>query len=372
MNLIVSHPPTTFRLAALISDDFSPLRLALLPILLILPGTRERNIKRLRKHEEEFSKILSQKYIEDFTSIDNFVTTTTTYHYLSQYIGRGVLVRSLYNKNESPITGQLLDIIISGNISNPFMYQIKTPEGEEMVVSSHLYHLHIYEPNNYYVMKDLSVMTLQSSTKSKKKIKFIYKTEKGEKTLNYLGLPLIDFLRKDSLIFQSRGKNKFLSLSTINGISVDEFMHSMGNDTDLKDLDLNYLDNKEEFTFKGKELSFSLSPIIIIFYKRFKNENIHFLQNLIDKEVPITLYSAKDPDLGIPCIIKRVQDSENDALIFYQAIGEELEDHIKLKQLDAIILRYPFILANLKQEIGIFTKIYLKLANQGMQMKHIP
>ena len=54
MNLIVSHPPTPFRVAAIISDDYSPIRLALLPILLILPGTRRRSIERLRRHQEKF------------------------------------------------------------------------------------------------------------------------------------------------------------------------------------------------------------------------------------------------------------------------------------------------------------------------------
>jgi len=95
------------------------------------------------------------------------------------------------------------------------------------------------------------------------------------------------------------------------------------------------------------------------------------MEDLALKSVPITLYSSKDPDLGIPCVIKKIEKNNDQILIFYQSPGEENQEKILLKQLDAVVLRYPFINVNLKKEIGIITKIYLKYSNRGSNIKYI-
>ncbi|MHA2363678.1 MAG: M48 family metallopeptidase [Candidatus Hodarchaeales archaeon] len=372
MNLVVSHPPTSFRMAAILSDDVSPLRLALLPILLLLPGTRKRNINKLRKSQQALSETLTAKYNSDFESIQNYIETTFTFGNLSKYIGRGVLFRDRFNKAAFPIAGQLIDIQIVDNIADPFTFVVKTTNDEEKILPSHLYQFHIYEPFNKYILKDLSVVTLKEFKKVKNKLRFIYENSKGDQTLKYLGIPLRDFLKMDNFIFQSRGKNYFLNLQSVNDTPINETNFSSETRiSSLRELKFSFNNHSNEFEYKGKELNFSLPPIVVIFYKRFKEENIQFVKHLAHKSIPVTLYSVKDPDIGIPCIIKRVQDTSESNLVIYQSPGESKEEQMTIKKLDAIVLRFPFVLVNPKSEFGVFSKLFLRISNKGDEMKYI-
>ena len=76
MNLIVSHPPTPFRIASMVSDEIGSLRLALLPILLILPVTRGKNIKLMRTTEKDFGILLTKKNERKFGDVSTFNTNS--------------------------------------------------------------------------------------------------------------------------------------------------------------------------------------------------------------------------------------------------------------------------------------------------------
>ena len=107
-------------------------------------------------------------------------------------------------------------------------------------------------------------------------------------------------------------------------------------------------------------------------YKRFNKQNIDLVNNLAAQNVPLTVYSSIDPDIGIPCIFKNLTDVNiaiNDGKVHYNMPGEIEEFSIFIKQLDGIVVRYPYYLLVPRKENGIFTRLFMNLSNRS-QMKY--
>ena len=365
MNLIVSHPPTPFRIAAMVSDDIGSIRLALLPILLIIPGFRARNINLLRRTQTDFGVLMTNKYEKKFSSISDFTLNTYASESLQYYLNRGVILISKLDPKEHYI-GTLQKIVISNSIVDPFQLELETSEGMKSIKSKN-FSIQIYEPGELYVDKKKRIITLQSvEVNAKGKYHYSYEYESKIIKQKYLGITLKD-LSSQGFILQTRGKYEPLDLKTINNQTTPISAN----------LDLNKLSSASfqfitynpgnEISLKGKEMKINLSPIIIFLYKKYEKENLSLVQYLIENNTKLTLYTSKDPDIGIPCTFTRIEndDNNNSKLIYYKSVGEKEENSLKVKQLDALVLRNPHKLIQSTKEIGIFTKIFDTLFSRG-------
>ena len=383
MNLIVSHPPTTYRIAAVLNPEKIGIRkLALLPILLILPITRKRNIKLLQEQNKSFNLLLTEKYIKEWGSIDNYRNTTLQQIYYSHYVDRQILYIKKYGFDDEkktilPKVGYVQKIISKNSIIEPYIFSITQEDGEILEISPKEYFIKIYEPNNWYVLKNLQIAQLEHYYLEKSKIKFLYR--QGTKSLkaSYLGSPIIDIFNENKLIFySSRGKTSVLQILTINTMKCPEWIESLDktnkSDYNIKNwnIEVQSLTTKERFLLKGKDQILLLPPNFIPIYKRLNKQNLDLVNSLAAHNIPLTLYSSVDPDIGIPCMFKiYTNEPVNEGKIQYITPGEAEEYSIHVKQLDGIVVRYPYYLLIPRKENSLFTRFVMSLSNRS-QMKY--
>ena len=236
MNLIVSHPPSTYRIAAVLNPKKIGIRrLALLPILLILPVTRKRNLKLLREENIGFNLLLTEKYIKEWGSIDPYRETTLQQKYYSHYVNRQILYLQKYPLDDTKEkilsnvkVGIVKKLVPSNSIISPYVFLIEERSGETLEVSPKAYNIKIYEPNTWYVLKNLQIAKLEKYIIEKNKLKFLY--QNGTKTLKlpYLGSGIIDIFNENKLIFySSRGKTSVLQILTINAMKCLDWIESL-------------------------------------------------------------------------------------------------------------------------------------------------
>jgi Zn-dependent protease with chaperone function len=368
MNLIVSHPPTVFRIAAIMQPDkISILKLALMPFLLIIPGFRGRNLKYLRSQSDDLSRLLTEKYKTEWNEVESFRSTTylkTTYGHFSK---KHIIAENKYNPIETPIIGTVEEILSNDNIIEPYLLRIRTGTEEMNNISLKKYNIKIFEPNSWYVLNNLLVAKLELYEMKKKKINFIYSLNDKKIKINYLGEPLENiFSLKKPFVYHSRGKSSLINIQEINQKPMMEFFESFNKsesfDNNIKNWKIKGVDyiTKEEMNFNGKNLIISTPPLFIPFYKRFKDKNIEFIDSLAGEKIPVTLYSSIDPDIGIPCTFSLEKDE-----VKYQIPGDPTFFEIKMKHIDGMVLRYPNFLFLKKNENGFFTRIFMRLSNRS-------
>lgn len=368
MNLIVSHPPTPFRIAAMVSDLFGSIRLALLPILLIIPGFRGREIARLRTTQEEFAQVLTLEYKKKFQSVNSFDEVTFTRGVLSYYSNRGILLISKLNPKEY-YTGTLKEIKVSGNIVDPFKYVI-VDGPQEKEINTKNFSIQVFEPDTPYVIKGKQIATLKSIEQNQKgKYTFIYEKNQSKITLKYLGISLKDFSLKESFIIQKRGIYEPLTLTSINGEQQIDTLFT-NDPSNLKNIPFTFLSYNpgSELELIGKDMKINLSPIVLFLYKKFEKENLSLIKYLVESKAKVVLYTSKDPDIGIPCEFTNVN---KDNQVFYIASGETKEEQLGVRQVDAVVLRQPYKLIQSTNEIGFFSKMADKVFSRGKKFTSV-
>jgi Zn-dependent protease with chaperone function len=367
MNLIVSHPPTPFRIAAMVSDDIGSVRLALLPLLLIIPGTRSRNIKLLRRSESDFAELLTINYNKRFTSVDEYIHSTFAAETLMHYLNRKLLLISKLNKNQFYI-GTLKATISSTNIVDPLALELET-DNKNVLVNSKNFSIQVYEPESTYIVKKKELLTLKSAEQTKSgKLVYLYEKNSKEIKLNYLGVNFKDFLIENSFILQSRGTYEPLTLQTID--NKETTSNTISSLKGLNGVSFNFLSFNpgKEVNIIGNEMKINLSPIVLFLYKRFENENMALIRFLIKTKTKIVMYTSKDPDIGIPCELTNITE---DKKVYYRGCGEIKEDFLGLRQVDALVLRYPFKLIQSTAEIGIFSKLFDKILSKSSKLQNV-
>ncbi|OLS22854.1 MAG: Protease HtpX [Candidatus Heimdallarchaeota archaeon LC_3] len=370
MNLIVSHPPTAYRIATILQPERMGIRkLALLPLALIFPFFRKRNLKLLREQSDAFSKLLTEKYNSEWESVDSFRNTTylkKTYEY---YLNRQIIAKNKYDNNKPVVIGKVVKIIEKNNIVEPYILEIESEDNKTHFVSLKTYNLSIFEPNNIYVLKNMSIAKLESFEYKKKNLRYVYSQENKNIKLDYLGeiLPSV-FTSNSPLVYHSRGRTNFVKINKINGLSIQDFLSSQDLTSkpklNIKNWIINgqdYMSN-EEIELEGKNLIISSPPLFIPFYKRFIDQNTKFIEALALENITITLYSSVDPDIGIHC---QLNLEKVDGKIQYEILGDSNPIDIKVKQIDGLVLRSPNFLLLPKNENGFFTRIFMKLSNRS-------
>ena len=124
--------------------------------------------------------------------------------------------------------GIVKKLVPSNSIISPYVFLIEERSGETLEVSPKAYNIKIYEPNTWYVLKNLQIAKLEKYIIEKNKLKFLY--QQGTKTLKlpYLGSGIIDIFNENKLIFySSRGKTSVLQILTINAMKCLDWIESL-------------------------------------------------------------------------------------------------------------------------------------------------
>lgn len=356
MNLIASHPLTTVRLAMQIDHSIGAVKAGLMIWLLLLPGFRKRTIKRLQKNHAKFAELLSNKFSQDFGSIDDYLEITfeesAARHHLDHYV-----LAKPWLVDGTAFWGKITNYRLTNNIVSPIALEMETSDGTSVNITKSDYNIILAEPQHEYFTKEGRKVVLETvEIRDGKFRKFHFTKTNGQKysSRSGLGLDLADLDRKDYWLV---------------------FKEGVLQPWDLKEVDIGETFSDSSFLFEdhthtqyrmnGNELAVFMPPLLqMIKTKNWKKDKA-FFNRLKRLGEPVILYDKEDFDIGAPIKITAVSES---SLEFLE--GRTLRN-LPSNKLDALVLDYPFYLINIKKEMGFGSIIAFKLSNRGIQAKYI-
>ena len=382
MNLIVSHPPTAFRIAAILDPEaIGTLRLAALPILLVLPVLRPKNMSLLRRKRTEFNQLLTEKFCEDWKSVDSFVDVSFLKENSGFYIGRQIIAFEKYAKRPTPIFGTVTGTEVRNDISHPLQLSVRLQNGSTMMLDFKSHDVKIFEPGKLFLLKDMTIALLNDFQVSKNgRTVFTYKKADKLFQRGYVGAPLEDVLPSERPIFlHTRGKTFLVSFAKINNENIQQWIMKNSNTSETGmsfrnvEVEVNGTGRQELSILRGKDMIVSVPPFILPLHKKLSSENQLLINGLAEKSIALTMYSAIDPDIGIPLQFRRPlpKNSQVDSgeEFEFRMAGDETAHRVKMKQIDAIVVKFPYYLVQLKAENGFFSRLLMKMSNRG-EMKY--
>ncbi|MHA1669666.1 MAG: M48 family metalloprotease [Promethearchaeota archaeon] len=131
-NILNSHPPSYFRLAALLDDNLKPMNEAILPFLCLRKKTRKKYAEKFRKADNEFKKLANQKFKELFeiNSVSTYLNGLHRKELFKYEIGKDYMYK---NKISDEIcVGRLEDVEIVDDISAPDRYIVLERESNQI------------------------------------------------------------------------------------------------------------------------------------------------------------------------------------------------------------------------------------------------
>ena len=360
-NMFMSHPRTAYRIVAVVSDDYSPVKGALLPFWLVLPNfIRGKSIKKLSKKRDDFSKLLSDRYTEYHgeDGVKSFLEITRMNDLISMLKGRYVVA---YDRIfDDCIEGEVVDIEISDTIVRPLLLNIKTEKEIKKILFTD-YVIHDAHKSENYILKNGKLGKLISwelAEKTKRPTFTFQEINDPNKTFerDYTGKPLSYFtdLIGTEVFSYNDGLDRRAVLTDI--VFDSDFESSkliLEADDDGK---------VKKFEVRGKDVIIDLPPILVRLKPDKKDHQTGLIKSIIDKSV--ILYTKEEIETGIACSITSVDDEK----ITY-TIKDKVSE-IERKKVDYIYIYADIPKFMIKKHISSLDRIMMWIANLR-DMKYI-
>ncbi|MFW9916481.1 MAG: M48 family metallopeptidase [Candidatus Thorarchaeota archaeon] len=358
VNLIMSHPLSAFRIAAILNPEISPVKGALLPWLLMIPKLRNRWLRKLRATEDDFAALLTEKYQKDRGTVSDYSNLTPDLQWYNWWKGQTVCFRRRDSKSDFT-SGVLEDIVPGEYITEPLRLKVQSEtEGQQALPISD-YEILFADVGTAYLLKNGRRTILEEVLSGKKgKPQFSYQTANNTLKKSYLGVRVEDLPKAGQVaLLHSRGVTELVTITEANfhdGFkkSYLKFRTSTGND--------------EEILGRNLILSRPINFILISGKKHWERQRGIF-EWTSRENIPLTIFDKDDLEIGRHCIVQNVGDDNIDI----QVLGDDQFQTIPRERLDAIIPRAPLFLFYIRQELGIGTKIGMWLANRGKRAQFI-
>ncbi|MHA1376734.1 MAG: hypothetical protein ACTSR7_20835, partial [Promethearchaeota archaeon] len=295
-NILNSHPPSYFRLAALLDDNLKPMKEAILPFLCLRKKTRKKYAEKFRKADNEFKKLANQKFMELFeiSSVPTYLNGLQRKELFKYEIGKDYMYKNKIS--DEIIVGRLEDVDIVDDICDPDRYIVIERESNQKTSldSSQFTEKRIIFNGTYFIDKltPLKLHEIKINDDKKKGIINFLDVENNiiSKEINKLKLPLsVDILKNynnSDVFFKERGVLKINKCITINpAMRLDEFKLEFQDD----DSSLKYDYKLTELIIKPKNVYLVISKT-----KSFRTSELKILKWLKQNEIR-TLISLKKP-----------------------------------------------------------------------------
>ena len=357
MNLIASHPLTTIRLVMQIDHSIGAIKAGLMIWMLLIPGLRKRTIKKLQKSHQKLADLLSQKYIRDFGTIDDYLEITFEEYWTKYYVGRHVYAKPWLSQGVA-YWGKITSFNRTENIVSPIELEMKVFNGDIVRISKSDYTLVIAEPNHKYFTKKGHIVVLDQVRIEDGKFRGFNFSRNGKKiSSRSIGLDVCEFQQLTYWLVYKEGKIQPWGLKEVH--MEDNFKNTVFVFED---------ESQKEHQFTGQDLVISSPPIVQMIHAKNWNVEKFFFKLLQKLDEPFILYDKEDIDIGAPCKIKSVLDNDtNDTIELLEGRTQRM---ITPGKIDALILDYPFFLINFRNEMGFGNILSLKLFNRGLKIKY--
>ena len=336
-NIIASHPRTSYRVAALIREDISPITAAFLPYRILGMFKRKSSIKLLRDVKEKAKKILDETYLEDFSKtalkeVQNYYPFLEPY---KRFEGKNVIAHNLITSEVSE--GKLTGLTTTNTVTTP----VKCKVGEKEIYTTD-YLIRQYAVGKEYVLKDGKIFTPSNYAITKKK-EVIIAGDIGSKKVT-VKMPQLGVPKK---FFDEQVGNHFYFYKDGSRI-LGKLIAIEGEESWRESSFLIEVENEEK-KLRLKEVVLGFLPFGIQYRKSKSPLEVELIQSLQGERV--ILYTKDNYDIATPGILKKVDEK---SLVLQDKDGEHT---FSLRSLEMLFSYENSFELYQKSHLSIFDKI---------------
>jgi len=353
-NMFMSHPRTAYRIIAVVSDDYSPVKGALLPFWFVLPNfIRGKSIKKLSKKREEFSKLISERYTEYHgeKGVESFLEITRMNDLISMLKGRYVVA---YDRIfDDCIEGEVTDIEISDTIVRPLLLNIQAKNETKKILFTD-YVIHDAQVDEKYVLKNGKIGKLVSWQKEERTQRPTFTFQQIDNPSkaferDYTGKPIsyfTDLIDKEVFSYNDGLDRK----AVLENISFENSLASS-----LITLKTDDNGKMKTFELNGKDIIIDLPPVLVRLNYDKKENQTGLIESTIGKSV--VLFTKEEIETGIACILTSLKDDK----VAYKIKDKEFE--IERKKIDYIYIYTDTPKFMVKKHVSFFDRILMRISN---------
>ena len=293
-NFMNSHPPSYFRIAAILGEDLKPLKEALLPFICLKRTKQIKYAKKFKNASNAFKIIANEKFMEQF-GVHDIPMMFENLRRKESY--KLELNRDFIFKNKITneiLIGKLDNIRFDNSICDADQYVITTFKTNQTVhLNTTLYskipvsfnESYYFEKNTPLTLKDISL----NDDKNDGNYIFLDKNDEIHKPLKKTKLPYsVDFItnfENRDIFLKVKGKTQvFKCVNVISAKNLDDYQIELYNDLNKKSLNFKL----KEVIIHPKKISLSISR-----NQDFRNSEINIIKWLINNQVFSYIYLKK-------------------------------------------------------------------------------
>ena len=293
-NFMNSHPPSYFRIAAILGEDLKPLKGALLPFICLKRTKQIKYAKKFKNASNAFKIIANEKFMEQFGVHDipmMFENLRRKESYKLELNKDFIFKNKITNEI---LIGKLDNIRFDNSICDADQYVITTFKTNQTVhLNTTLYskipvsfnESYYFEKNTPLTLKDISL----NDDKNDGNYIFLDKNDEIHKPLKKTKLPYsVDFItnfENRDIFLKVKGKTQvFKCVNVISAKNLDDYQIELYNDLNKKSLNFKL----KEVIIHPKKISLSISR-----NQDFRNSEINIIKWLINNQVFSYIYLKK-------------------------------------------------------------------------------
>ncbi|MFX1242660.1 MAG: M48 family metalloprotease [Promethearchaeota archaeon] len=375
-NFIHSHPPSYYRIAAILDNKLKPGNEAILPLICLKRSNQKKYAIKFEKARQSFKIIATEKFKNYFeiNEIPKLLEDINRKEFYQFDLQKDYIFRNLIN--DEIILGKLIDVEFSDDITDPEKFNIIDLKTNQTIsLNSSLYSSTLFNLNDLYYFqnnKPLTLINIELSNENKEGL-FIFldkNDKKIDKPIRKTKLPnSISFIKdlKDFEIFL-KIKGEIRIFRCLNIIPTTDLSNYQLEISDIYSHESTLSLNLDELIIRPKQIYFSISKSL-----NFRESEINLIKWLSIRNLQVYLYLKKPVNnLEIGYIQKininfknNVKDLSKDghinkiSILFKNIFGNNIE--IPYKEIEMINFKYSTALFQLKSETSLSSRLGFKI-----------
>ncbi|MFX1316733.1 MAG: M48 family metalloprotease [Promethearchaeota archaeon] len=379
-NFINSHPPSFYRIAAILSDELKPGKQAILPFICLKKAKQKKYAQKFDESRQQF-KIITKIKFKEFFKIDDISL-------LMERLGRKEIYRFELEKEyifknkitDEIIIGKLTSIQFIDDICDSDQYIVTNlKSNKQEILNSAIYSLiHIDLNKTYFLQKDYPLLLTDIELKDNSRGGYYIFMDKDsseiKKSILKTKLPnsigLIQNLKDQELFFKSKGEiNLFKCVNVIEAENLEDFHILISDSTKV---DNQY---QEPLNYALKELIIRPKKIYLTISKNldFRESEIRIFKWLMENHIRTYIYLKKPVNNLVMGHIQEVnvdftnldkksnhhKENNKNIILIKNIFGKEIK--VPYETLELISFEYSSAIVQIKSSTSFSSRLGYKI-----------